>query len=218
MYKKKKVKAKFKFRIELLGIFVAIGTMAALAFVLRLPDAKTKISNSYVSAGGSLTADHLLESMSFDELYEQMSSEEYTFVYFGSTSCSSCVNEIGTINTRAAYYNVETLYYVDATNYIIDEDADDYEEDKELTAEITSIESKLNANIGVDVNGDAVEEISLEFTPAIWVFKNNELIFNSANYLNDDQDAMKLSWTAISDRAFCVNLPVYGSSNTTDEE
>lgn len=202
MYKKKKQKVKFKLRIELLVVFIVILGMIATSVVLRLPDSKTKLANTY---GGALDSTHIFEELTFDELYTEIKNEGFTFVYFGSPECTDSVSTISTINTRGIYWDVETIYYVDATNYLIDEDADDYEEDKDLTSEIASIEAKLNTNVAVDI-----VEISLEFTPSIWVFENDTLVFNSSNYLNEDED---LSWSNISDRAFCVNLPKFDEGN-----
>ncbi len=204
MYNKKKQKAKFKFRVELLVILASIAIMITLSIVLRLPDAKTKIADSYTAYGSSLTSDHVYEEISFSELYKLKDDENYTFVYFGSPECGSCVSEITNINTAALKWDIELVYYVDATDYLIDEDADDYVEDTKLTAKMNTIEENLNKNVSTDVSS-----ISLEFTPAIWVFKNGELVFNSGDYLNDDEDGMTLTWSLIADKAFHVNLPEY---------
>lgn len=204
MYKRKKQKAKFKLRMELVAILVIVVAMITTSVVLRLPNAATKLANSYTEVGSTLGSDHLYLEVSFDELYEEMNKEGYTFVYFGSPECATCVTEVTTINSRAAYWDVEQVLYVDATDYMIDEEAEDYEEDKELTQEIKNIESKLNGNVS---NG--ISDISLEYIPAIWVFNDGELVFNSSDYLNEEEDGMILNWSAIADRAFCVNLPNY---------
>lgn len=207
---KYKQKEKFKLRIELIGIFLTIAIMITLSIVLRLPDANTKLANAYTEAGSSLTSDHVYVEMNYDELVNKIeTSNELVFIYFGSPECTNCVTEITTINSKATYWDIEEVIYFDATDYIIDEDAEDYEEDAELNAEINKIEERLSKNVK-----EGVTDISLEFTPAIWVFEKGELIFNSGDYLNDDQDGMTLSWSQIADRAFCINLPSYES----DEE
>ncbi len=193
---KYKQKEKFKLRIELIGILLTIAIMITLSIVLRLPDAKTKLSNAYTEAGSSLTNEHVFVEMNYEELITHIeTSDELVFIYFASPECGNCVTEITTVNTKASYWDIEEVIYFDATDYMIDEDADDYEEDKELNEKISVMEDRLG--------------VTLEFTPAIWVYEDNKLIFDSNDYLNDDEDGMILSWSQIADRAFCINLPEF---------
>ncbi len=219
MYKKKKQKTKFKLRFELIAIFLVVIAMVGISVVLRLDDQATKLANSYNAAGASLGTDHIYEEVSFEELYEEIKADELTFVVFASPECTTSITEISTINSKATYWDIERVLLVDATKYIIDEEADDYEEDKELTAEIKSIEEKLNANVSTNVFGDAVADVDLQYTPSIWVFENNELVFNSNNFLDsdDDNESWILTWSNIADRAFCINLPNFDDVDSNEE-
>lgn len=207
MYKKKKQSVKFKLRLELIAIFLVIVGMISASVILRLPSAQEKIAAAYNATESGLSNEHLYDEVSFDGLIDEINTGELLFVVFASPDCTESVSPIATINSRGEYWDLERIVYVDATNYLIDEDADDYEEDEVLTKEISELEKSLNV-----FNTNELADIALEHTPSIWVFNEKELVFNSVDYYDEDDEAMSLSWSQISDRAFCINLPQFDSS------
>lgn len=218
MYKRKKQNAKFKLRIELIGMLLVVALMITLSVVLRLPDEKTKFANTINGAGGSLSSDHLFVESNFDSLYDKMNDEELTFVYYGATDVFESMSEMSTINTRAVLWDVEEILFIDGSKYYIDEEADDYEEDLELNATIKTIEDKLNASKGTNifVGDEGISDIDLSLYPSIWVFQNGELVFNSTDFYDYDDEVMNLGWSAVADRAFYINLPNYDEPETDE--
>lgn len=218
MYKRKKQNAKFKLRIELIGMLLVVALMITLSVVLRLPDEKTKFANTINGAGGSLSSDHLFVESNFDSLYDKMNDEELTFVYYGATDVFESMSEMSTINTRAVLWDVEEILFIDGSKYYIDEEADDYEEDLELNATIKTIEDKLNASKGTNifVGDEGISDIDLSLYPSIWVFQNGELVFNSTDFYDYDDEVMNLEWSAVADRAFYINLPNYDEPETDE--
>lgn len=206
MYKKKKVKAKFKLRVELIAILSIVLLMVGVPVVLRLPDSNTKFANSFVEAGGSLTNEHVFKEMNLNEITKKIeNSEELVFIYVGSTDCTESVSQISTINSRAAYWEVEQVIYYDVAFAVAEyeEDSDDETKQKEKMDSVELVFEEMGKL-------DTVENfIDLEYTPALWVFENGKLIFNSGDFLNDDKDGLRteMNWSQIADRAFCVNLP-----------
>lgn len=197
MYNKKKQKAKFKLRVELIAIILVVAVMIGLSFGLRLPNASTKLSNAYSEAGGSLDSSHIYVEKNYDKLVSHIESAEgLVYVFFGSPEDASCVTEISTVNSRASYWDVEEVIYFDASFALVEHE-EGSDETLELEAEIKAMEEKLG--------------VSLDFKPGLFVFENSEVVFDSNDFLNDDEDApaMTLTWSQISDRAFCINLPEF---------
>ncbi len=206
MYNKKKQKAKFKFRLEFLGILVAVVLMITLSIVLRLPDASTKFSNKYTEAGASLTSDHVYNEMKFDELLNHIKSEKLVFVFVGSTDSEESVSQISTINSNAAAWDVEEVIYLDATFSLEEFEEEDTKEESELKSKISDMENQLKA---LTKDSEVENYATFDYVPALWAFENGKLVFNSNDYLDDDQEGLKegLDWTKVATDAFYRNLP-----------
>lgn len=184
---KKYSKVKFKLRKELVIILLIAVVMAVTTVVLNLPSEKDKIYSDY--AGNLSTTDHVFEKITKSKLVDLVESGEEIYVYFGSPTCSNCTTYIDTFNTQAVYWEVETVYYLDAS--FVDEE--DREEDEDFNSELLTWESKL-------------KDVSFDFTPSIWVYQDGELVFNSQDYIEDDDTTMMKSWDLIASEAFALNL------------
>lgn len=196
MYNKRKQKAKFNLRIEFVGILVAIAIMITLSIVLRLPSEKEKLANTFASS--SLTKDHVYNEVEFDDLVGEIKSQGYVFVFFGNPTSATSISAITTVNTAASSFEIEEILYLDST-FASEKDR---EEDEAFDTKLTTMEEKLSTN----VNAEVTSEFSLDFDTALWVYLDGELIFNSNDFLNDDETALELTWGSITTRAFCFNL------------
>lgn len=196
---KKYSKVKFKFVRELAYILIAIVLMITVAVVVRIPSKSERLFNSYKDVNASLVEEHVFEEVSKNRLTSLIAnSSEYVFVYYGSPSCSECVANIETFNQKAKYWDIKTVYYLNASFAT----GKNREDDNKHDAALLAYEEVLNKKVS-----EGNKDISLNYTPSIWVFKDGELVFNSQNYMNTKTKTMELSWVQIADRAFSMNKP-----------
>ena len=118
----KKAYARPQHKVKPLTIIIVVGVIfifAALIAVL-IPSDKEKIYKAYTNAGSpNLQENHVFETISTSNLAKVIDSKVPVVVFFGNTSCGSCVTEIG-------FYDIEfkaqglkepigVIYYVDTT-------------------------------------------------------------------------------------------------------
>ncbi len=198
MYNKKNQKVKFKLRVEFIGIIAAVIIMITLSIVLRLPSEKEKFLNSYLEVNASLglTSDHVYNEVDYDELLSKIKSSGYTYVFYGTPTNADSVTNITTINSAAVEYKIDEILYLDAAFAF----EDDREETESFDTKLKGMEEKLSANLGDDVTSD----FCLDYAPQLWVYLDGELIFNSLDFINEEDS--DLTWSALTSRAFCFNL------------
>lgn len=186
----KKIKFKFKWTKELVFLLIGLGAMIVATVLLALPSDAEKIYDKYTEAGASLESEHVFKSISYKKLTKKISSqvgsEGTFFVFYGATSCTNCVSEIQTINAAANKFEIEEVFYLDAT-FI------DGVEDKEDAGFLAEVDTKEVALGGVDL---------LSY-PALWVYKNGELVFTSDSWkASDSSTTIEGTWKLLAEKTF----------------
>lgn len=190
--KYKKNKVKFKLTKELvfliLGLLAIIGTTIALSIPNNKEKITTEINDAIELANASSTEEspvsysyipqeNVYETIKHDDLINEIANEEYVYVLYGSTNNSLFLSNASTLNTMAQSEELETVYIY--SSLWVEETED--KEAEEFKLEKKSVEDAINANKDKDVEGFSV----LNY-PAILVFHNGSLVFNTQQY--DDLD------------------------------
>ena len=167
-YMAKKAYARPQHKVKPLTIVIVVGILfvfAALIAVL-IPSDKEKIYNAYKSAGSpNLQEDHVFESISGTKLMKVIDGDQPLIVFFGNTSCSVCVTEIGFYDIEFQAFGLEDtlkrIYYVNTTT---------------LSAETVK---KLQD----------VYQFKLEGTPELYYVNEGEIVLNRKDVSGDTQAA-----------------------------
>ncbi len=179
--KSKNTKTKFNWTKELIFLIIGLVAMIIVTIVLALPSDTKKIYDKYTEAGASLDSDHVYSTINYKKLKKNIASQgenDVLYVFYGSTSCSNCVSAIQTINTAAKSFEIDKVYYFDATF-------------------IDSVEDKENAEFLANVDKKEVElgGVDLLSYPAIWVYKGGKLAFTTDSYkATDSSTTIEGTW------------------------
>lgn len=143
-----------------------------------------KIRSDYNKQGATLEKDHLYVSTSVGKLKKILeddatgteASPKFTIVFFGNTSCISCVNNINGINQAAKLVNNDSKNNVKITEIL-------YLRSSESVANSMKEQYKVITTI----------------TPTIWVFKNGEkFIDGSSKTYRTDSNLPKVNNAEVS--------------------
>jgi hypothetical protein len=194
--KNRRNKVKFKWTKELVFLILGLVAIIAATIVLCIPSSAHKtttamneaiyaanLSNSQASENGGtaeqynlLPDENVYVELEFDKLSKKLEKEEWAYVLYGSTNSTTVLKNLSVINTLANDLEIETVYYL--SSLWVEETTDTQAE--EFKEEQSRIEDKVNANKNADV-----AEFSLLEYPALLVFNNGELVFNSQSYEDD---------------------------------
>lgn len=189
--KYKKNKAKFKWTKELIFLIVAMVAIIVVTIVLSIPTSKQKfttylneailVANSSSSDSSSsysyLPDDNVYEDITHEKLVDRIKSEEYVYVLYGSVNSTTVLQQLATINSIAMEEEIGTIYFYSS---LWVEETEDLE-NATFKQEKSTKENELNENKSKDV-----EEFTLLEYPALLVFHNGSLIFNSQQYDNSE--------------------------------
>ena len=188
--KTKKDTVKFKFTKELLFLIISLVAILVATILLAIPTADEKRTNAYNDAitaynsanstsYSTLGYDNVYEDIDYEELTKVLENAEgYTYVLYGSTNVGTVLQYMSTINTKAKDAEVETVYLFSSLWVEEQEDleADDFE------VEYKAREEKINSGKQASVEG-----LSLLEYPALLVFEDGVLVYNSQAYTDSDQ-------------------------------
>ena len=188
--KNKKDKVKFKFTKELLFLILSLAAIITATILLAIPTADEKRTDAYNEAilaynttnstsYATLDYENVYEDIEYEELTEVLANAEgYTYVLYGSTNVGTVLQYMATINSKAKDVEVETVYLYSS---VWVEDQNDLEAD-DFEVEYKAREDKINS--GKD---SSVEGLSLLDYPALLVFNDGVLVYNSQAYTDSDQ-------------------------------
>ncbi|HIT43792.1 TPA: hypothetical protein IAA91_03035 [Candidatus Avacholeplasma faecigallinarum] len=206
--KYRKNKAKFKWTKELVVLLVAIVALIAVTVVLAIPTPKerctTKLNEAIAlananassdSSGSSTTYsylpnDNVFEDINHKKLVSTINKGGYVYVLYGSTNSTTILEQVSNINNMATDEDIQTVYFY-SSEWV--EETEDTESEV-FKAEQKTIEDELNNNKSKDV-----EEFSLLTYPALLVYCDGSLIFNSQGYDND-----AYTWSMYIQKAFMI--------------
>ncbi len=192
--KNRRNKVKFKWTKELVFLILGLVAIIAATIVLCIPSSSHKTTtamneaiyaanlsnsqseNSNRETYNLLPDENVYVELEFDKLSKKIDDEGYVYVLYGSTNSTTILKNLSVINTTATDLEIETVYYF--SSKWVEETEDTQAE--EFKAEQNEIEAAFNANKNADV-----AEFSLLDYPALLVFNNGELVFNSQSYEDD---------------------------------
>ena len=212
--KRNRKKVKFKWTKELIILLVALATLLTVTIILAIPsqDKKnlskwndaitaynTENSTSYSTLAS--TDNHLKEVGGSDESHfkkarDLADTEGYTYFFYGSLTNATFLEQLSKINTVADNYEIENVYVLYATFYE-EAQADNETDTVSFKQKCDAYEDILNSG----KNGDATE-IDLTVYPALFVYKNNSLIFNT----QVGKDSEEYSWSIYIRKAFSFEM------------
>ncbi len=236
--KSRRKNQKFHWTKELIFLIAGIVVLIVVAIIVNLPTAQNKLlselntaittynSNNSTSYSTLSEETQCYRYITIDELAKKKKNSGYTYVLYGSLDNGTTLENLSSIAAKV-YDNdyVSTVYFMKADFVIAaNEDKDSYSESYEYHEKIEVMESKINDNVAD--SGEAglktSYDLDLETYPALLVFKNDQLIFNSQAY---QQDSTQYSWSnyiskafsyQIADEADAKNVTPETSSTTTN--
>ena len=207
--KRRKNNAKFKWTKELIILIVAIIAIVATTIVMSIPSEKEKytkelnnaiyMANVNSSQGenptnySTLPTDNVFSEVNHKNLLKKINKEEYVYVLYGSLNNSIVLANLSVINSVCTEEEIKNVYIYSS---LWVEETEDLETET-FKEKQSAIEADLNSKKSKDV-----EEFTLLEYPALLVFKDGELIFNTQSYedIND-----KVSWSVYIQKAFMLS-------------
>ncbi len=182
-------KTKFTLTKQFIFLVIFIIALVGSSIYFSLPNGSDKIYKSYAEVATetdvTLSKEHVFVGTTLNGLERKINNnkDEYLYVYYGMPSCSNCVANIETFNQAAKYFDVEKVYYLNAT-FIEKYDA----ENEDDAAKVDAMEAK----VGFD----------LFDYPTLVVYKNGKVVFDSSTYKDESTQSMTVSWKNIAYFAF----------------
>lgn len=128
-----------------------------------------------------LPKDHIVEGISINSLVKKVNNQkeddDIIYVFFGQTNSDASRSAIKVYNEQAVQYNIKTLYWVDSNG----------------VSSSDSKKNKLTEKLGVS---------QTSIIPAIWVFDNGKIAFDSSRPSIQNQSKMTSSTILMAEVAF----------------
>lgn len=205
--KRRKNSTRFKWTKELFFLIIALVAIITTTVILSIPSTKEKytneintaitVANAANSESGTsyntIPTDNVFAEITHEKLLNKVSEDEYVYVLYGSLNNATLLANFYNINLICTNEEIKNVY-VYSSLWV--EETDDYETET-FKEEQSSIESDINANKDKDV-----AEFSVLTYPAILVFNNGKLIFNSQGY--EDIEG-QITWANYIQKAFMLS-------------
>lgn len=208
--KRNRKKVKFKWTKELIFLISALVVLLTVTIILAIPSAdkknltkwneaiqayNTENSTSY----STIPTDNVLKEISggsyeaqFNNVRSEADNDGYTYIFYGSLTNATFLEQLSNINNLAKEYEIEKIYILYA---------DFYEDAKaEETVETASFRSECSGYENILNNGKSKDATDIDLTlfPALFVYHDNKLIFNTQS----GKDSTEYSWNIYIQKAF----------------
>ncbi len=213
--KSKRNKVKFKWTKELIFLIVGIVVLIVAAVIINLPTSASVTLEKYNSAITTynstnsteysvLPTNHVFKETSIESLDGTKQSSDYTYVFYGSLTNATYLENLSKVNALATEYDINTVYLWFAS-YVEDTDSE-----TKATAtykkQVNAYNDIINENINslvADSNGlfTSQDNFDLEIYPTLLVFKSDALVYNSQTY-SESNNASEYTWSAYINAAF----------------
>ncbi len=200
--KNRRNKVKFKLQPELIILIVCLILMITATIIMAIPTkaekTTTNLNNAiytYNQENSSNTISYLptknvYEETSHSSLIKKIKNEEYVYVIYGQyASNSNIVSNLYLMQTICEDEEIKKIYLYDST--WIDEYDDTDSESFNIVA--NALEKDFNEGKSADV-----DDFDLLESPALLVFYNGSMIFNSQSYDYDN-------WSMYIQKAFYLS-------------
>ncbi len=204
--KNRKRKNKFVWTKELIFLIAGLLILIAVAIVINLPTSAEKSLSKYNTAISdynsanstqyqTLAKDNVFREIDYNGLLNEKTKNEYVYVFYGTLSNGTYLEQLSNINTKAKDCEVKTVYLMFADWY---ENATDKESLTFIT-ELEDREEKLSSG------RTEHDKVSLADYPALLVFKDNKLVYNTQTYQNASSGD-DYNWNMYINKAFTLNV------------
>lgn len=168
---------RFKWTKELIILLSVLAVAIILTIVCLVPTKKEKFYSEFTDAAAAVSdataipEDHVFSYISYSDLLKKKASateSEPLFVLYGSSADTTTITNLYELNSRADEYEVSHIYILNC-KFAMETDQDD-------EVELKFVE-------------DREEELGVKdlFTYCqLWVFENDELVWNSQDVIDDD--------------------------------
>lgn len=202
-------KSKFVLCKELIILVVVLVAMIITTVCLSLPSSSEKelakfndLITEYNTANGTsyatLEEGHVFRMANLDDvanaINDSKGTEEdpkYTYILYGSLSNGTVIQYLSKINDEAKNREVSTVLLYSSSKVDDQEDKDD----EEFLSSLHKDEEVFNKDVL-----DGIDEVDLLNVPALLVYKNGELIFNSETIITDGS----YNWYIVISKAFAL--------------
>ncbi len=211
--KNRRNKVKFKLQPELIVIVACLVIMLVATIIMAVPTKAEKTTtslnnaiytynqnNSSSSTSGSSSSSsssylpnkNVFEEVSHSALVKKIRTEEYVYVIYGQyTSNSTIVGNLYNIQTICEDEKISKVYLYDSTW------VDTYDDvaSESFNNLAKTLQDQIDNNKSADVEGFDLLE-----SPALLVFHNGSMVFNSQSYDNDSY-----TWSMYIQKAFYLS-------------
>lgn len=176
---------KFRWTKELIFLIIFLCVIGLATGLMSIESKSTKLYNEITEAQQSnsittyMSEDNVFEKISYKKILNKITSDDYTFVYYGTSSNSDFLTYIQTVNERAKEYEVSKVWILDSSLYT-DLDLDDEDEGEANNQKLVDRENSLD---GVD----------LSVYPNLFVFKGGKLVYQLSDYTKDSYTEMNMN-------------------------
>lgn len=213
----KKNKTKFKLHKELVFLLSAIVIMIAVTIILSIPSESKKtydeINNAIYAYNATASTsystideDHVFKKANLGDIKSAIKKSgngteedaKYVYVLYGSLNSAVILQYLSVIDNEAERREVSTVYWYSSEKVEKQEDLEDTKFVSEIEAdqEVFNGESEDLVTVGVD-------PVDLLEYPALLVYKNGKLVFNSNTV---EEDGSYNGWDIIISHAFANNF------------
>ncbi len=213
--KSRKNRTKFKLTKELVILVCSIVVLIVAAIIINLPTSASLTLKKYNGAIETYNAQnstqysylptgHVFKDINLNGIEKKKKSNDYTFVFYGSLSNATFLENLSVINTAADDYDVKRVYlwYAD----YVENATTEFKTTAKYREQVSEYEAIINKNINSLVEGSdglylSQNNFELETYPALLVFKSDSLIYNSQTYSKAD-DSSDYTWNTYITQAF----------------
>ncbi len=200
-------KTKFILRKELIILVLVLIAMIVTTVCLSIPSATekrleefntaiTEYNTANSTSYSTLGEDSVIRKASLKQvtkaIEDSKGTEEepkYTYILYGSLTNATICQYLSAIDTEAQNREVKVVYLYSSEKVDKQEDKDD----ADFLNEIDQDEKVFNSDVL-----EGIDAVDLLKTPALYVYKNGELIFNSVTVEEDGS----YNWELIINKAF----------------
>lgn len=200
-------KTKFIIRKELIILIIVLIAMIVTTVCLSIPSAAekrldelnsaiTEYNSANSTSYATLGEDTVIRKVSLKRVERAIeeskgteSDPKYAYVLYGSLTNGTICQYLSQIDTEAQNHEVKTVFLYTSEKVDLQEDKDD----TEFLADLEKDEAIFNADVL-----EGIDEVDLLKVPALYVYKNGELVFNSVTIEEDGS----YTWELIINKAF----------------
>ncbi len=163
-------KFKFKWTKELVFLIVGLLAVIITTIVLALPNKEDKFLDRWSAA--QLPRDGKISEISESALLDKLGNGSYVFVFYGTPDDETSVTNIKTVETAAENFEVDNVYWLDATEVF------------KTTDEIKGTQDFKNK---IDAREEALGGVDLLKYGTFWVYdKEGKLVLDSTTFDNGE--------------------------------